>query len=85
MAITTLSSREFNQEVGRAKKAAKQGPVFVTDRGKPTHVLLDYDAYRRLTGGGPSILDLLGNAEAAEIELEIPPRLRYEPQPVDFD
>ena len=33
MTITTLSSRELNQDVTRAKKATKGGPVFITDRG----------------------------------------------------
>lgn len=40
MTITTLSSREFNQGVSGVKKAAKRGPVFITDRGRPAHVLL---------------------------------------------
>jgi hypothetical protein len=35
MPITTLTSREFNQDASRAKKAAQQGPVFITDRGRP--------------------------------------------------
>ena len=38
--ITTLSSREFNQHASEAKKAADKGPVFITDRGRPAHVLL---------------------------------------------
>ncbi|MBU4610838.1 type II toxin-antitoxin system VapC family toxin [Achromobacter sp. GG226] len=38
MTITTLSGRELNQDVTRAKKATKDGPVFITDRGKPAHV-----------------------------------------------
>ena len=50
MAITTLSSREFNQDASGAKKAAKQGPVFITDRGRPAHVLLSIDDYQRLAG-----------------------------------
>jgi hypothetical protein len=37
--ITILSSREFNQDTSRAKTAASNGPVFITDRGKPTYVL----------------------------------------------
>lgn len=40
MIITTLSSREFNQDTSRAKKAADAGPVIITDRGRPAHVLL---------------------------------------------
>jgi prevent-host-death family protein len=47
---TTFTSREFNQQVGRAKKAAECGPVSITDRGKPTHVLLSIAEYRSLTG-----------------------------------
>jgi hypothetical protein len=72
VAITTLSSREFNQDTGRAKNAARSGPVFITDRGRPAHVLLTFDAYQRLTGGQDSIIDLLGlPSDEAEIELEI--------------
>ncbi len=46
---TTFSSREFNQDTGRAKRAAEDGPVFITDRGRPAHVLLSIDEYRKLT------------------------------------
>ena len=75
MAITKLSSRDFNQDTSRAKRAAKRGPVFITDRGRPSHVLLTVEEYQRITGGQKSIADLLAMPEAAEIEFE-PPRLR---------
>lgn len=74
MAITKLSSREFNQDTSRAKRAAKRGPVFITDRGRPSHVLLTAEEYQRITGGERSIADLLAMPEAAAIEFE-PPRL----------
>lgn len=74
MAITKLSSREFNQDTGRAKRAAKRGPVFITDRGRPSHVLLTAEEYERITGGHKSIADLLAMPAAADIEFE-PPRL----------
>lgn len=74
MAITKLSSREFNQDTSRAKRAAKRGPVFITDRGRPPHVLLTAEEYQRFTGSQRSIADLLAMPEAAEIEFE-PPRL----------
>ncbi|QNT70105.1 type II toxin-antitoxin system Phd/YefM family antitoxin [Defluviicoccus vanus] len=74
MTITTLSSREFNQDTSRAKKAAAEGPVFITDRGKPAHVLLSIEEYHRLTGGQGSIIDRLGLPPGIEdVELEIPP------------
>lgn len=74
MGMTTLSSREFNQDAGRAKRATADGPVFITDRGKPAHVLLSIAEYHRLAGTGPSILDLIGNHAAGEIDFD-PPRL----------
>jgi PHD/YefM family antitoxin component YafN of YafNO toxin-antitoxin module len=52
MTVTTLSSRAFNQDTSAAKKAANRGPVIITDRGRPTHVLLIFKSYRALTGGG---------------------------------
>ena len=75
MGTTTLSSREFNQDSGQAKRAAASGPVFITDRGRPAHVLLSIADYYRLSGTGPSIADLLGDEEAAAIEFELPPRV----------
>lgn len=74
MSITTLSSREFNQDTSRAKKAARNGPVFVTDRGRPSHVLLTIEEYRRLTGTGRSLVDLLAMPDAEAVDFE-PPRL----------
>lgn len=74
MAITKLSSREFNQDTSRAKRAARRGPVFITDRGRPSHVLLSAEEYARITGGQKSIAELLAMPQAAEIEFE-PPRL----------
>ena len=70
-----MSSREFNQSTGTAKVAALTGPVFVTDRGRPSHVLLSYDHYRRLTNGTRSVADVLGDTPGAgDVELEIPER-----------
>lgn len=83
MTITTLTSREFNQHASDAKKAAKRGPVFITDRGRPAHVLLSIEEYRKLTGGHEKIADLLAMPGAEEIELDIPP-LRDIARPADL-
>jgi hypothetical protein len=61
-----MTSREFNQDTGRAKKAAANGPVFVTDRGESTHVLLNIDEYRRLTHTGKSIIEQMAMPELEE-------------------
>ena len=61
--MSTMTSREFNQDVGKAKRSARLEPVFVTDRGKPTHVLMSFDAFRQITGRTESIIDLLAMPE----------------------
>jgi prevent-host-death family protein len=84
MTITTLSSREFNQDASRAKKATKEGPVFITDRGRPAHVLSSIEEYRRLTGATAKIADLLALPGVEDIQFEVP-QARDLARPCDFD
>lgn len=70
MSISTISSREFNQDIGRAKRAAADGPVFITDRGKPAHVLLSITEYQSLTNEQASIVDLLSMPVSDVIDFE---------------
>ena len=83
MTITTLSSREFNQRASEAKRAANNGPVFITDRGRPAHVLMRFEDYQRLTRQQRNIADALAMPGVADIEFE-PPRVTIEPRSVDF-
>lgn len=70
---TTMSSRDFNQDTARAKKAARRGPVIITDRGKPAHVLLTIDAYQRLSGEQRTLLDIVAQLQpAADFEFTAP-------------
>ena len=84
MSITTLSSRQLNQDLGRAKRAARNGPVIITDRGRPVHVLLSYDEYQRIIGQQESLVDRLGLPPGIEdVEVEFP-HSRELAQPADF-
>ncbi|HVW34115.1 MAG TPA: type II toxin-antitoxin system prevent-host-death family antitoxin [Acidimicrobiia bacterium] len=79
-----MTSREFNQDTGRAKKAAEHGPVYITDRGRPAHVLLTYAAYEQLVGA-ERVVDRLGEpAGVEEIEFRVP-RSRELTSPAEFD
>jgi prevent-host-death family protein len=81
---TTLTSREFNQDTSRAKKAASKGPVIITDRGKPAHVLLTFDQYRELSGNKKNIVELLSMPGMEDIEFD-PPKLEDDFfRPADF-
>ena len=64
----SISSREFNQDVSKAKRAAEQGPVFITDRGTPAHVLLTIEEYHKLVEKEESVAAALSMPESAEID-----------------
>lgn len=83
MPITTLSSREFNQDASGAKRAASKGPVIITDRGRPAHVLLTIEAYQKLTQKSASMVDLLAMPDAADVAFD-PPRLGRIARPADL-
>jgi prevent-host-death family protein len=82
---TRLTSREFNQDTGGAKRAAQAGPVYITDRGRPSHVLMTFEDYSRLAAEHPSISELLSQpAGIGDIEFEISPN-REIAEPARFD
>lgn len=64
-----VTSRELNQDVSRAKRFALVEPVFVTDRGRPTHVLISIDAWRQLSGERETMVQLLA-APPGDIALD---------------
>jgi len=70
MGVHTVSSRELNQDVGRAKRAAKDGPVVITDRGQPSYVLLSWSDYRRLSGGPRNLAQVLAAPGLSDITFE---------------
>jgi prevent-host-death family protein len=78
-----FSSREANQDFGRAKKAASDGPVMITDRGRPTHVLLNINEYRRIRGEFVSAADALAMEGGENIEADFP-RLGGLPREIDL-
>ena len=85
MPITTMTSREFNQDASRAKKAAGDGPVFITDRGEPAHVLLSIEDYRKLTGSQITVADAVaqsGHGDDADFDFD-PPRAGQLYRPAD--
>ncbi|WEX91267.1 type II toxin-antitoxin system Phd/YefM family antitoxin [Sinorhizobium garamanticum] len=76
-------NRELNHDVSSAKKAAKSGPVIITARGKPPHVLMTYDEFERLTGKHRSLVDALAMRGLSGIGFE-PHRVEIGPREVDL-
>ncbi len=82
MSITTLSSRAFNQDASGAKRLARRGPVFITDRGQPAHVLLTMKDYQRLTGDQITLMHALAQSDVLDFEFD-PPRAGHLYRPAD--
>ncbi|MCO6180731.1 type II toxin-antitoxin system prevent-host-death family antitoxin [Ciceribacter sp. RN22] len=83
MTVTTLSSRELNHDVSSAKKAAQSGPVIITDRGRPSHVLMTYEEFERLSGTRRSLAAALSMPGLSDIEFA-PARIAIKPREVDL-
>lgn len=86
MPVHTFSSRDFTRDVSAAKRAAAEGPVFITDRGRPAFALLKIDDYYRIIGQGePTLLDIMDGIPGGDtVEFE-PPRLNFKSQSTAFD
>ena len=86
MAVHTFSSRDFTRDVSAAKRAAVDGPVFITDRGRPAFALLKIEDYYRIVGKSePTLLDVMdGIAGGDQIEFD-PPRLDFQSRSISFD
>ena len=69
-----LTSRQFNQDTSHAKRIAADGPVIITDRGKPAHVLMTFEEYRKLTGQHRKLTELLALPAGIEVDFDLPPR-----------
>lgn len=68
--MTTMSAREFNQDVSAAKREAKRSPVVITDRGQPAFVLLSIEEYRRLNARGDNLIDRLSMDDDFDVDFE---------------
>ena len=67
----TVTSREFNQDLGEAKKASEKEPVFITNRGQASHVLMSYDHYKSILGKKKTIGELLSMPGAEDTDLPL--------------
>lgn len=80
-AIHTITGREFGHNVSRAKHLARQGPVFITDRGEPAFVLLNMDAYQSLAGNARAV-SLLERVDGLPNSSEV---VNFEIEPIGVD
>lgn len=85
MAVHTVSSRDFTRDIATAKRFAADGPVFITDRGRPAFALLKIDDYYKIAGSHePSLLDVMNAIPCGPVEFE-PARVGIELRAPDLD
>ena len=85
MAVTTITSRDYNRNRSLADKSLSKGPVIITDRGRPAKVILSFEEYERLSGKKQSLVELLAMPEAGDFDFD-PPRIgREAAQAADFE
>jgi prevent-host-death family protein len=67
----TFTARQHNQDASQVKRAAKDGPVFITERGKPAHVLMTVATYESLKNNQPKVPLVKFLEELALSELDL--------------
>lgn len=90
--VAVFTSREFNQDTAGAKRAAAKGPVFITDRGEPSFVLLTKEEFDRLTNEPSeappkpkSLAEALAHPESAHIDFDPPKMSGFSLKVPDFE
>lgn len=85
--MTVMTSREFNQNTSLAQKYAQTAPVIITNRGKPTFVLLKYEDYQTpkpQENALQTLMRLSHDVDVGDIDLPLQPRSKAQRPPVDF-
>ena len=79
MPVVTVSSRDFTRDVAAAKRAAADGPVFISAQGRPAFALLAIEDYYRLAGQpSMSLLDMMDALPGGA-------RIKFEPPKINID
>jgi prevent-host-death family protein len=77
MTLSFMTSASFNQNPSKAKQAANDQPVVITDHGKPTHVLVTYEQFEANWQKSKTLAEALGDPNGMDLDFD-PPRLSFE-------
>lgn len=84
MTDQSMTSSAFNRDSGAAKRAARRGPVVITERGTPSHVLMTWADYQRLAHPNRTLAEALAMPGGEDIDFD-PPRLSDRPVAATFE
>ena len=81
-----FTSGNFTRSVSAVKRAALEGPVFITERGSPAFALLKIDDYYRMAGKSTTpllkVMDGIPGGEGIDFD---PPKLGIRVQAKSLD
>lgn len=63
MSSCRISRSDLKRHPRRAQEAALRGPVVITNRGRPEHVMISAELYHRLVGGEETLVGDLSDME----------------------
>jgi prevent-host-death family protein len=68
--MTTVPATDFNRNPSHIKRLAADGPVVVTERDRPTLVVLTYEDYERITSAPSGLGTLLQMDEDIDFDFD---------------
>jgi prevent-host-death family protein len=83
MTLSYMTSASFNQNPSKARQAANENPLVITDHGKPTHVLLTYAEFEAKWAKPKSIAEALYDPDGSDQDFD-PPRVSFENREIEF-
>lgn len=81
--MQTTTSQAFNRQASALRHRASTEPLLITERGRPTHVLMSYAAYQALQKPSMSVADLLAMPVPDDLDNFLQPS-REIPRTADF-
>lgn len=84
MSFASMTSADFNQNPGKAKRAANEGPFVITEHGEASYVLVRYSDFKDHWRKSKSLYDALNHKGSTFDDDFSPERVGFEGRDVEF-
>ncbi|MGP9722745.1 type II toxin-antitoxin system Phd/YefM family antitoxin [Corynebacterium sp. AOP40-9SA-29] len=84
--MATVPATEFNRSPSQIKRLTADGPVIVTERERPTLVVLSYEDYERITATPSGLGTWLQMDEDTDLDIDdVSADYEFGIRPVEFE
>lgn len=84
MSLASMTSGDFNQNPSKAKKAASDGPLVITEHGEARYVLVRYSDFKEHWRTARSLHDALNHTDSRFDDAFEPERASFEDRDIAF-